>query len=331
MPIEANERPIPSLVLKDNTPENKLELPQDGAYRWIHGRVIFNLTNTAVVPTFRDGDILKYVKFIGIQRNGRGYKYRLPLEVIHKLSILKKGKAPYKKDPSSTASAEYVAIADFEIDFAAFLLAERDTTALLQTKNLSSLHLVVQTGDKNDIASANAPTIDSVRMDLEIREYSGINDAGQDINDSESVKMTDYIQQIETINLEAGRVEFDGKSQAIDLVAGAAILENMLIVRDNGILSDSLVTDIKFSRARADVNFPKKDLIERSWDSLNEKNVTGYNLDQRLDGIVFINWAEKLGNFGLVTRAKSYELLRLKTIAGVAIANDTIEIYSLYV
>ncbi len=330
MPVEPNERPIPELTLKDNEAEIKLKLPQDGAYRWIHGRVVFDMTNVGV-PTFKTGDIINYIKSIGIQRNGRGYKYKLPLEHIHLLSIRRKGKAPYKKDPSVVAgAANYEAVVDFEIDFATFPLSDRDTTALLQTKNLSSLHLIVQTGDKDDIASANPPTINSAKIELEVREYLGIGDNGRDINDDTQVQMTDFIEQVEIVNLEANRNEFDGKAQSIPLVAGADILEQVLLVKDNTVLSDDRVTDIKVSRARADTNFPKKDLIERSWKHLNEKNITGYNLDARKTGQVILNWVEKLGQLGLVTRATQYELLRLKT-NGVNEAQDTIEIYTRYV
>ena len=332
MPIEPNERPIPDLVLIPDTAENKIALPQDGAYRWIHGRIVFNLTNGTPAPSYKAGNIVNYIKNIAIQKNGRGYKYQLPLEIIHLLSIRKKGKAPYKKQPSTIANAaNYEAIVDFEIDFATFPLSDRDTTALLQTKNLSSLHLIVQTGNKNDIAFPNPPTINSCKIELEIREYTGIDDKTKlDINDDTQVKMTDFIEQHETIDLEAGRNEFDGKSQAVDLVASAAILEHMLLVKDNGVLSDSKVTDVKFARARTDSNFPKKDFLERSWKHLNEKNVTGYDLDERTTGVVFINWIEKLGQLGLVTRAKSYEFLRLKTFA-VNEAQDTLELYTRYV
>ena len=331
MPIEANERPIPNLILADDTAENKLKLPQDGAYRWIHGRVVFDLSNAAGAVTFKAGDIINYIKSIGIQRDGRGYKYKLPLEHVHLLSIRRKGKAPYKKDPVVTANeANYEAVVDFEIDFATFPLSDRDTTALLQTKNLSSLHLIVQTGNKDDIASVNPPTINSAKIELEVREYLGVGNDGNDINDNTQVKMTDFIEQVEIVNLEANRTEFDGKAQSIPLVAGAAILEHVFLVKQNGALSDTHVTDLKVSRARADNNFPKKDLIERSWNSLNEKNITGYNLDNRKKGQVIINWVEKLGQLGLVTRATQYELLRLKT-NGVNAAQDTIEIYTRYV
>ncbi len=331
MPIEANERPIKTLTLSDDTAENILELPQDAAYRWIHGRVIFDLSNGANVPTLKENDILNYVKAIGIRRNGRLYKFRLPLHFMHVLETIKKGKAPYKKDPVTTANEDnYEAIADFTIDFARNILNDSDISALLQTKNLSNLELVVQTGNKGDIASANAPTINSAKIELEIREYFGdVN--GLDINDDrDGVKMTDVIQVTEVHNLETGRTQFDKLAQNIDLVASAALLEQMLVVKDNGVLSDSRVTDVKYARVRPTAGFPKRDFVERSWNALNEKNVTGYALDSKLTGVVYINWVEKLGSLGLVTRSKSYDLLRLLT-NGVNAAQDNIEIYTMYV
>ena len=329
MTVEAEEFPIPTLILKDNEAENKLELPQTGALRWIHGRITINTTNGESSPTWNKNDVMNYIKKIGIQKNGRGFKFNLSLEMIHLLSEIHKGRSPYIKKPTKVAEATGDAIIDFEIDFAKFPLSDLDISALLQTKNLSSFDLLIQTGDKNDVASANPPTINSAKVELEVRQFIGDVD-GSDINDDTAVKMTDYIDQSEIVNLQANKTEFDGKSQAVDLVAGAGILEQMLLVKDNGILSDDRITDLKYARDIRDNNFPKKSLIERSWKSLNEKNMTNYDLTSRKTGMVFVNWVEKMGRFGLITRTKSYDLLRLKT-DGIAEGEDTLELYTRYV
>lgn len=326
MPIEPNERSLKTVVLVDDDTKF-FELPLDAAYRWIHGIAKLGLTNTGTSPTFKQDDVLNYYKVVGIRRNGRLFKFNVPLRIHRFLERKNKGEFSYKDDPSTVASAVYMVITEFTIDFAEDVNDDFDIRALLQTKNLSKLELVIETGNKDDIASADAPTITSSTIELDIREFFG-DIEGKDINDSDQIQMTDIIEQVDTIKLETDRSQFDGISQAIDLVANAAIRETALFVLDDDVRSNDLVTDVKFAKARP----KKKDFIERTFESLNLKNITTYLLDNRIDGVVFIDWVEKLrSRFGLVTRSKSSELLRLLTSNSVVEANDTILVYTKFV
>lgn len=330
MPLEANERPLLTETLSDNK-EHKIDLPQDGALRWIHGTLELKGTNTSTAPTFKEDDILNYIESIGIQIGKGGYKFKLPLRTMFLLDEIRKGVKPYKTAPSTTASAVWTGYVDFSIDFAERVLDDNDVSALLQTKNLSSLKLIVKTLDKDAIASANAPTLSDMKLHLDLREYTG-DSGGADINDSNAIQMTNIIESIEEVALEASKTEYDSNAQSVDLVAGAGILEQMFIVTDNELKTDDRVTDMKFARAVRTEGFPTGGFIERTFKSLQRRNKIDYALDNILKGTVYINWREKFGSrTGLITRAKSYDLLRLKTDGSVSITQDKIEIYTKFV
>ena len=323
MPIVPNERPLGTLILKDNEKDNIFRLAQDGAYRWIHGKIKLNLTNGATAPTFREDDILRYISSIGIRRNSKFFKYNLPLDIINIKSLYDTSKPLFKVEPSAVADATYDVEIDFVIHFAERIFNDSDVSALLQTKNLTNLELVVSTGDKDDIASADAPTINSRSIELDCRDYTGDID-GKDINDDAQIKLTDVHEVIEEINLEKNRTQYRNP-QTIDLTAGSSVLEQIMIVKDNGTRSNDLVTDFKVRRVRN----PRGDFIEKNWKNANSKNKDDYGLDYPVTGVFKYNWTEQLGSkFGLITGSKSTEVLQLLTSGDVDVEQDTIEVYT---
>ena len=323
MPIVPNERPLGTLILKDNEKDNIFKLPQDGAFRWIHGKIKMNLTNGATAPTFREDDILRYIDSIGIRRNNKTFKYNLPLDMINLKSLYETGKPLYKVEPSSVAGATYDVEVDFVIHFAEKIFNDSDVSALLQTKNLTNLDLVVSTGDSDDIASANSPTINSREIEFDCRDYTGDID-GKDINDNTQIQLTDFIETIDEINLEENKTQYRNP-QVIDLPAGSSVLEQILVVKDDGTRSNNLVTDFKVRRVRN----PRGDFIEKNWKSANSKNKEDFGLDNPVTGVFKYDWTEKLGSrFGLITGSKSTEVYQLLTSSTVDEAKDTIEVYT---
>ena len=295
------------------------------------------MTNGATGPTLATGDIKNYVKSIGVRRNGKEFKFNLPLDLLVDIETKNMGKAPARTAPDTTGSATYDAIQNFSIHFAQDVLNDRDITALLQTKNLSNLEIVVNAGDASDIATANAPTINSAKIEIIATDWSGgvSTDADgrptgfvgdKDINDSEQVRMIDIIEQTEELDLEAGKTQFDKNAQDIDLVAGANILEHAILVTDNGARSDARVTDLKFQRVRP----RKKDELETPWNNIHEDNETEYGLPTTINGVVFIDWQRLLGRAGFVTGSKSSDLLKVLT-NGITATQDKIEIYTKWV
>lgn len=328
--IKPIEKPFKDLVLSDNKKDNILELHQNGAYRAVDCRLVINMTNGGVAPTFKEDDILNYVKSVGIRINGRIFKRDLPLRFKYHVDSHMKGTKPYKLDPSTTINATYDAIVDFSFDFAESVLNRSDTSALLQTKNLTNLELVVSTGAVADIASANAPTINSRKIEVSTRYYQGtVNSGGAevDINDNTKVTMTDIKESTSIHDLLANMTQFDKVAQDIDLIVGSAILNHALMVTDNGVRSNDRVTDIKFKRAKP----IDDDITEVVWKNYNEKSKAEYALENQIVGVAYFDWQEFYADrFGLQTSSKSSELLKLLT-NGIVATEDKIEVYTRYV
>lgn len=323
-----NERTETDLVLVDNEPLNIKKLGLDGAYRWLVLTFILNMTNTATPPTFKEDDILNYIKAVGIRRNGKFFKFSQPLRFAYKKQTSDIGTPSFYQAPITTASATYDAIVEYTIHFAENILDENDITALLQTGHLTNLELVISTGDKDDIASADAPTINSAKVEIEIRDFIGTGNNGLEINLPPSKggeKMTDIFEIVEEFDLEVGRTDFTKKAQEIDMVSGSSILEHAGLVLDNGLASNDRVTNFRTWNVT-----PRTSDLERNFKGLNRNTKTNSSLESSITGFFKIDWQEKLGRAGFVTGTKSKELIQLLT-NGIVATEDTILLYTKYV
>jgi len=317
-----NERPLTDLVLTDNEPLNIKKMSLDGAYRYWLLTFILNMTNTGVAPTFVEDDILNYITAVGVRLNGKTFKFNVPLRLAVHKQTADYGTPFFYQAPITTVNATYDAIVQYRIDFAEIVRDESDLSALLQTDNLTNLELVISTGDKNDIASANAPTINTATVEIEIKDYTGEDPNGGNINDPTQVTKTNIIEIVEEIDLEANKTEFDKLSQDIDLVAGSNILEHALLITDNGVRSNDRVTDIKVKHTKTRV-----DEIEKDFQSLVRISKVEHELESIIDGFAIIDWQKRLGRTGLITGIKSDELLKLKT-NGITTTQDKIQVYT---
>ena len=320
-----NERTLTNLTLVDNEPLNKKKLELDGAYRWLVLTFILNMTNTATPPTLIEDGFLKYFTAVGIRRNGKTFKFNQPLRFAVKKQTNDVGTPSFFQDVDLTASATYDAIVQYTVHFAEDILNENDISALLQTKGLTNLELIISTGDINDIFSANAPTINTRTVEIEIRDFTGKGREGGDINDPTEEKMTDIFELVEEIDLEVGKTSFTKLAQEIDMVSGSNILEHAGLILDNGLASDDRVTDLRTFNVK-----PRTSDLERNFKSLSRQTKTNSTIETRIKGFFVINWQEKLGRAGFVTGVKSKELIQLLT-NGIVAGQDKILLYTKFV
>lgn len=320
-----NERTLTNMTLVDNEPLNKKKLELDGAYRWLILTLTLNMTNTATPPTFKEDGFLKYFTAVGIRKNSKTFKFNQPLRFAVKKQTSDVGTPSFLQDPITTASATYDAIVQYTIHFAENILDENDISALLQTGKLTNLELIISTGDVNDIASANAPTINSRTVEIEVRDFTGKGRNGGDINNPDEEPMTDIIEIVEEIDLEVGKTNFNRLAQEIDMVSGSNILEHAGLVLDNDLASDDRVTDLRTFNV-----VPRTSDIERNFKSLNRQTKTNFNLENTLKGFFKIDYQEKFGRTGFKTGVKSKELLQLLT-NGISAGVDKILLYTKYV
>lgn len=320
-----NERTLTDLILKDNEPLNKKKLDLDGALRWLVLTFKLNMTNTATPPTLIEDGFLKYFTAVGIRRNSKTFKFNQPLQFAVKKQTADVGTESFIQQPDLTANATYDAIVQYTIHFAENILNENDISALLQTGNLTNLELIISTGDVDDIFSADAPTINSRIVEIEIRDFTGKGRDGGNINDSKVEKMTDIFELVEEIDLQVGKTSFTKLAQEIDMVSGSNILETAGLVLDNGLASNDRVTDIRTFNVT-----PRTSDLERNYTSLVRHTKTNSTLESTITGFFKINWQEKLGRAGFRTGVKSKELIQLLT-DGIVAGEDKILLYTKFV
>ena len=320
-----NERTLTNLTLVDNEPLNKKKLELDVAYRWLILTFILNITNTATPPTLIEDGFLKYFTAVGIRRNGKTFKFNQPLQFAVKKQTYDVGTPSFFQDVDLTASATYDAIVQYTIHFAEDILNENDISALQQTKGLTNFELIISTGDIDDIFSANAPTINTRTVEIEIRDFTGKGREGGDINDPKEEKMTDIFELVEEIDLEVGKTSFTKLAQEIDMVSCSNILEHAGLILDDGLASDDRVTELRTYNVK-----PRTSDLERNFKSLSRQTKTDSKVETRIKGFFVINWQEKLGRAGFVTGVKSKELLQLLT-NGIVLTEDKILLYSKFV
>ena len=320
-----NERTLKDFLLVDNEPLNKYKLELDGAYRWILCTFIFNMTNGANVPVFFEDHVMNYIRAVGIRRNGKTYKFNQPLRFAVKKQTADVGTPNFIVAPITTANETYESIVQYTIHFAEDLLNENDISALFQTGHLTNAELIIDAGDIDDIASENAPTLNSVKVEIEIRDFVGTGLKGLDINDGkDGEKMLDVFELVEEIPLESNRIDFRAP-QEIDLVSGVNILEHAGYVTDNGKLSDDLVKDIQTWNVA-----PRTSDLQRNFKNLVRQTKTNFGLEDTLKGFFKIDWQEKLGRRGFKTGVKGKEVLQLLTNT-VNVNEDKLWLYTKYV
>ena len=320
-----NERTLTNLTLVDNEPLNKKKLELDGAYRWLVLTFILNMTNTATPPTLIEDGFLKYFTAVGIRRNGKTYKFNQPLQFAVKKQTNDNGTPSFFQDVDLTADATYDAIVQYTIHFAEDIENENDISALLQTKDLTNLELIISTGDVDDIFSADKPTINTRTVEIEIRDFNGKGREGGDINDPKEEKMTDIFELVEEIDLQVGKTNFTKLAQEIDMVSGSNILEHAGLILDKGLASDDRVTDLRTYNVK-----PRTSDLERNFKSLSRNTKTNSTVETRITGFFKIDWQEKLGRAGFVTGVKSKELIQLLT-NGIVAGQDKILLYTKFV
>jgi len=320
-----NERTLTDMVLVDNEPLNKKKLDLDGAYRWLVLTFILNMTNGATPPIFKEDGFFKYFTAVGIRRNSKTYKFNQPLRFAIKKQTSDVGVPSFYQAPDTTANATYDAIAQYTIHFAENILDENDISALLQTGRLTNLELIISTGDVDDIASSDPPTINSRTIQIEVRDFTGKGNKGGDINDPTAEKMTDIFELVEEIDLEVDKTNFNRLAQEIDMVSGSNILEHAGLVLDNDLASDDRVTDLRTFNVT-----PRTSDIERNFKSLVRQTKTNATLENTINGFFKLDYQEKFGRAGFVTGRKSKELLQLLT-NGISSGEDKILLYTKFV
>jgi hypothetical protein len=310
------ERILKTFHLINNEAENSFEFPLDGAYGKFILTFILNMTNSNGVPVFYEDGFFQYFKAVGVRLNGTILKFNMPLLFAWKKQTSDLGVQPFYQEPDTTDGAVYDVIAKLDINFAQDIFNENDVSALLQTGGLTNLELIIATGDKDDIASANAPVINSAKVEIEVREFRG-----GEINDPTKSKMLNISETVDEYKLEENRTSFENP-QEIDLKSNTRIIEQAFLALDNNVPSNDLVTRLQYWIVES-----VTPIITKRFKTLVRETKSESELENTLNGFAKINMIKKFGSNGFRTGAKSKETLRLLT-DGVDKSQDTILVYT---
>ena len=296
-------------------------LPQNGAIRKIACRLEMKLTSGAAAPVLTEINVDSFISGIRIKINGREDRIFTNLHIAREAEKYVRGKEPYGTELGTDAATDTTVVRHFNIDFAQNILNRNDISALLQTEQLSSVSLIIETGKLSDIGTNL--TLNSAKIDLSAREFYG-----DGINNAEQKSMQKIYQILQSVNIESGRDNFTSDTQDIDMPARKAILDQILLVKDNGIPSDSLIDRFQYMKSLPN----KYVLIDSDYATYHENNLAEFGLTSLTKGFTKINFQALIGNpLGYITGSKSYDVLKLLTPATVVQSEDTIDIFSRYI
>lgn len=337
--LEYIRRPVGTVDVDEDTTK-KLKIPRDLAIRALIARVVINHTTPAGAPVYVEDPLFKFIKKIRLLMNGHDKKFDLPLRMINYVDKKEKGTSPPLTDFSTATSTTVDATNLLRFDFAADRLDRNDIDSLLPANRLSSLDLEVDYAKIGDVTTSNAPTIvdaDS-KVEIEIIQVVGTvvveDDDGNnhtiDINSEEpdDIKLLQFQNILESVKDIAipttAKDSFDSSSLAENMTpAPATIMTNALLVTNNKVLDDALVTDIKLARES-----PRGELVyESAWEITKEEGKQEYQEESQTTGFVLLDWVDILdGGFvhdGKETDAK----FRFLTAAGT-VDEDFIQIFT---
>jgi hypothetical protein len=289
-------------------------------------RFIINLTTGAAAPTYKEDDILNFIKKIRLVKHGDENLFNTSAKMWWFIEKFEKKTAPFKVAPTSSVSTTADAIVTLIADFARDRTNESDIRALLQPQNFTSLKLEIDYGSNVDIASANAPTINtaSSSVQVEIREALGtvkLGDQQVDVNDIPVDRITELE---EIIDLQPNKISFDTSSVPYNISpAPANHMTWGMMVLDNNVRSDSLVTDLKIQKEKGG-RFP---ILERKYTGLREETKSEYSQEAIDTGFVYLDFIDKLEG-GLIHTGNEGDIkLRLLTSSGVTTGQDTVQLF----
>jgi len=303
MPLEFNERPIPQINYITNSTQF-VDIPRDRNIRRIVMRFVINVTTTATPPTYTEDNILNVIKKIRILQNGNDVKMNTPSRMWFYVEQYEKGTQPRFVAPTSSASTTADAEVCLIADFAQRRQDEDDISALLPARRFASLRLEIDWGGTADLATANAPTINSAsRCIIEIREVTGEEEitVGNDskVRSIDELDFIDLREAIVTQPIDSNHSSFDNDTLKSNVIPAPAIIyQQALMVRDQtapwGVKSNALVTDIKVQK---EVGRPRN-ILQRTFFSLFGEIKVEYQIETSVTGFIYIDWKDKL-RYGL--------------------------------
>lgn len=304
------QRPLGSMTIALSSTVN-FKLDRVAAYRRLTLKFVVNITTGASAPTYTEDALLRFIKQVKITRNGSDVKFVASAKAMFYVEKYEKGTAPYKVDPTTATTTTANAVVFLTIDFASNRKNIKDVSAVMKAKGLSQLDLDITFGAASDIASANAPTINTGAttsfVEIQCTEVIGdvVDSSGAtvDVLASNPIDLRFQEQLIALDN--SAHSSFDSDTQAINVTpAPATIVTEMFMWEDSSNnKSDTICTALKIQR---EVGAPVR-IIEGSYDTLHQEVKAEYSQEALDTGIIFFDYLDKLA-IGLINNGNEGDL-----------------------
>ena len=161
--LHKRTRTTTTLTLSDT---NTLKLPRDYYIQGIMLLFSLTYTNGATAPTLVEDAPFTLINKLRFKV--AGWKNETLIDVTPKnfISLMKLDNqiAPYYEALDTTASTQFTKTFALGLDFRINKLDRYDTLVSIPSFTYSSVEIELQVGDANDLASANPPTIDSLKV-----------------------------------------------------------------------------------------------------------------------------------------------------------------------
>ena len=285
MPVKLLTRSRDETTLTTNT-TNTIKLPRDYYIQKILLHFELTYTNGATAPTFVEDAPFTLINRLRLEL--AGYKNVTLVDVTPKsyvsLVTLDSQIAPYSDTLGTTASTQYTVDFSIPIDFRINKDDDYDTSAVIPSFAFSSVELKIDVGTASDLASANAPTIDSLKVTPMLVEL---------VTDEEFSTFEYYLVS-RNVSISATG------TQRFDLETGKILRRLLLLTKDSsGNRSNSIINDYAVLVGETPIRAKTKFKASRFQDRLEY----GINPDTGVTILDFANYNDVMNSLDL-TNAK---------------------------
>lgn len=299
MAIKFREIPVGTITFDENDTK-RIKIPRVNAIRRIMCRFfVKTVEDDTADPTENEDTILNIIKKARLVFDGDDNKFNVDVRKKFYMEKLEKGtEPPTNKDDDQGQDSTKTWYVFLVFDFATNPKDETDTTALLPARKFSKLDLEMDYGAVADIFSAQASGVTITDADsgveVEIRECIDTENKVAFAKGQAGEGFLDVRESVFSVDVDAEHTNFEDDALEKDIKpAPNLILKHLLLFLDeNADKTNSLsATDVLVTDTRgAGETIIKRDLV-----MLNYEMKTEYGIESLDDGVVLLDWIDKLG------------------------------------
>jgi len=299
MVIKFREIPVGTVTFGINSTQI-LKIPRTNAIRRIMLRFFVEAVeaNTAD-PTEIEDTVLKIIKKIRLVFDGDENKINVDAQKMFYMEKIEKGtEPPTNKDDDQAQNTTKTWFVQLNLDFATNRLNETDVSALLPARKFSKLDLEIDWGDKDDMFSANVSaltlTVANSGVEVEIREVIDTEDKVAFAKGQQGNGFIDFRESTASIDVDRQYTNFDDDALELDIKpAPNTILKQLLTAIDTNEILTNTASAIDI--AVIDTRGAGETILKRDWLMFNREMKSEYQLETNDDGVILIDWIDKLG------------------------------------